>query len=158
MALKVEERLLTLRMFLLFKWDKEQKVLKWPKYKLHITWLLAELQTLFSDSKHPIFNSLNQVYHCHIAHRRKGKDSETDFLLDTYTWKGKHAPSQQSHTVNSNWILIFPMLPGTKANIISWSQTQFKTHFLGAGKDPDEGQDTVGNEVKILWERVFQQR
>ena len=37
-------------------------------------------------------------------------------------------------------------------------QTQFKKHFLGAGKDPDEGQDSVGNEVKILWERVFQQR
>ena len=94
-------------------------MLKWPKYKLHITWLLVELQILFSDSKHPIFNSLNQVYHCHIAHRRKEKDSETDFLLNTYLRKGKHAPSQQPHTVNLNWIPIFPMLSGTKANIIS---------------------------------------
>lgn len=48
-----------------------------------------------------------QVYHCHRS-RRKGKDSEKDFLLHTYMWKEKHPPSQLCHTVNLNGIPIFP--------------------------------------------------
>lgn len=49
-------------------------MLKWPEQRIHITWFLAQLQTLFSDSKYPVPSSLKSIIA--IAPRRKRKDSK----------------------------------------------------------------------------------
>lgn len=87
-----------------------------------------------------------------IAHRKKGKDVEI-FLLDTWMWKG--LPSSLTQLIWTGYqslpLCLAPMLLRTKANIISWSQTQFKNPFSWGCKDPDAGQDTVGNKAKIYY-------
>lgn len=70
----------------------------------------AQLQTLLSDSKYPVPNSLKSIIA--TAQRRKRKDAERDFLLDTHMWKGKHLPSQLISTGYQS----FPAVLGSQAS------------------------------------------
>lgn len=72
-------------------------MLMWPEQKNPHYLDLAQRQTLLMDSKYLVPNSLKSI--TAITPRRKGKDSERDFLLDTYMWKEKHLPSQLSQLI-----------------------------------------------------------